>query len=68
MVSDDGRTVAWREVKLGIREGRRVQLIGKGLSGRVVTLGQQLVNDGSAITIVATYAETVSERQKAETQ
>lgn len=68
VVSEDGRTVAWREVKLGIREGRRVQLIGKGLSGRVVTLGQQLVNDGSAITIAATHAETASERQKAETQ
>ena len=68
VVSEDGRTVAWREVKPGIREGRRVQLIGKGLSGRVVTLGQQLVNDGSAITIAATHAETVSERQKAETQ
>ncbi len=68
VVNEDGRTVAWREVKLGIREGGRMQLIGKGLSGRVVTLGQQLVNDGSAITIAATHAETASERQKADTQ
>jgi RND family efflux transporter MFP subunit len=68
VVSENGRTVVWREVKPGIREGGRVQLIGKGLSGRVVTLGQQLVNDGSAITIAGTYAETASERQKADTQ
>jgi hypothetical protein len=51
VVSDDGRSVAWREVQVGIREGNRVQVEGEGLTGRVVTLGQQLVNDGSAITI-----------------
>ena len=38
-------------VKVGIREGGRVQVEGEGLSGRVVTLGQQLLKDGSAITI-----------------
>jgi len=68
VVGEDGRTVAWREVTLGIREGGRVQVTGKGLSGRVVTLGQQLVNDGSAVAIAATHGETVSERQKADTQ
>ena len=51
IVSEDGRTVVWREVEVGIRQGDRVQVAGKGLSGRVVTLGQQLVKDGSAITI-----------------
>jgi RND family efflux transporter MFP subunit len=51
IVSADGRSVAWREVKAGIREGNRVQVEGEGLSGQVVTLGQQLVKDGSAITI-----------------
>jgi RND family efflux transporter MFP subunit len=51
IVSEDGRSVAWREVKVGIRQGDRVQVEGEGLSGRVVTLGQQLVNDGSLITI-----------------
>jgi len=51
VVSDDARSVAWREVQVGIREGNRVQVEGEGLTGRVVTLGQQLVNDGSAITI-----------------
>jgi multidrug efflux pump subunit AcrA (membrane-fusion protein) len=43
IVSEDGRSVTWREVKAGIREGDRVQVEGQGLSGRVVTLGQQLV-------------------------
>ncbi len=51
IVSEDGRTVVWREVKVGIRQGDRVQVEGEGLSGRVVTLGQQLVKDGSAIKI-----------------
>lgn len=60
VVSEDGRSVAWREVKLGIREGGRVQVEGEGLSGRVVTLGQQLVDDGSAITITDKESETVS--------
>jgi len=51
VVNPDGRSVAWREVAVGIREGDRVQVTGGGLSGRVVTLGQQLVDDGSRITI-----------------
>ena len=49
IVTEDGRSVAWREVQVGIREGDRVQIKGENLSGRVVILGQQLVNDGSAI-------------------
>jgi RND family efflux transporter MFP subunit len=53
IVSEDGRSVAWHEVSAGIREGDRVQVKGEGLSGRVVTLGQQLVDDGSSITIPA---------------
>jgi RND family efflux transporter MFP subunit len=53
VVSDDGQSVVWREVQVGIREGNRVQVEGEGLTGRVVTLGQQLVDDGSAITIPA---------------
>ena len=41
----------WREVTVGIREGERVQVSAEGLEGRVVTLGQQLLEDGSAVTI-----------------
>jgi multidrug efflux pump subunit AcrA (membrane-fusion protein) len=51
LVSEDGRSVVWREVTVGIRQNGRVQVEGEGLSGRVVILGQQLVKDGSAITI-----------------
>jgi RND family efflux transporter MFP subunit len=51
IVSDDGQTVVWREVAVGIRAGDRVQVQGQGLTGRVVVLGQQLVDDGAAITI-----------------
>jgi RND family efflux transporter MFP subunit len=51
IVSDDGRSAIWREVRVGIREGDRVQVEGAGLAGRVVTLGQQLINDGSPISL-----------------
>jgi RND family efflux transporter MFP subunit len=51
IISDDGQTVLWREVAVGIRAGGRVQVEGQGLTGRVVILGQQLVDDGAAITI-----------------
>ena len=47
----DGEQVRWRPVEVGIRDGERVQVIGEGVQGRVVTLGQQLVGDGSRITI-----------------
>jgi RND family efflux transporter MFP subunit len=68
IVSEDGRSVAWREVKVGIREGNRVQVEGEGLSGRVVTLGQQLVNDGSPITIPAEQNKTAADREKVDSQ
>ncbi len=58
VVNDDGQSVAWREVKVGIREDNRVQVEGEGLSGYVVTLGQQLVEDGSKITIPGNRSKT----------
>ena len=54
VVDDAGETVSWRPVETGIREGERVQLVGPAseeVTGRVVTLGQQLIDDGSAVTI-----------------
>jgi RND family efflux transporter MFP subunit len=68
IVSEDGRSVTWREVKVGIREGNRVQVEGQGLSGRVVTLGQQLVKDGSAITIPAEQNKTAAGREKVDSK
>ena len=43
LVNPDGRSVTWRPVDIGIRDGARVQVEGTSLSGRVVTLGQQLL-------------------------
>jgi RND family efflux transporter MFP subunit len=67
IVSADGKSVVWREVKVGIREGSRVQVEGDGLSGRVVTLGQQLVKDGTAIMIPDEQSAAVDGRQKVNT-
>jgi hypothetical protein len=50
--------VHWRPVQVGIRQGDRLQISGEGLQGRVVTLGQQLLDDGSAIRIVDAEQET----------
>jgi multidrug efflux pump subunit AcrA (membrane-fusion protein) len=65
LVSTDGRSVVWREVQVGIREGGRVQVLGEGLSGRVVTLGQQLVDDGSTIIIPDERGEAPPAQEKA---
>lgn len=66
VVGDEGRTVRWREVEVGIRQGDRVQVKGKDLSGRVVTLGQQLVDDGSEITIPGEEGGAVSSAERAD--
>lgn len=52
LVAPDGTHALWRAVQPGIREGGRVEVIGEGLSGRVITLGQQLIEDGAAIHVV----------------
>ncbi len=52
VVRPDGQAVDWREVRLGIRQDGRVQVFGEGLQGRVVVLGQQLLDEGSSIAIV----------------
>jgi RND family efflux transporter MFP subunit len=53
VVNKDGTAVTWRNVTPGIREGDRLQIKGDDLVGRVVTLGQHLLDDGSAIVIPA---------------
>jgi RND family efflux transporter MFP subunit len=68
IVGEDGRSVVWREVEVGIREDDRVQVEGEGLSGRVVTLGQQMVSHGSPITIPAERKKTAAESQKVDSQ
>ncbi len=49
MLAENGRSVSWREVQVGIRQDGRVQLTGDELQGRVVVLGQQLLDDGAAV-------------------
>jgi RND family efflux transporter MFP subunit len=51
VVTADGTHVVWRPVELGIRAGDQIQVRGEDVAGRVVTLGQQLIDDGSAIVI-----------------
>ncbi len=51
VVGADGASVRMVPVEVGFREGPRVQVRGEGVGGRVVTLGQQLLEDGSSITI-----------------
>ncbi len=68
VVNADGQSVTWRKVNVGIREGGRVQVDGEGVSGRVVTLGQQLLADGSAITIAAESSTGFVSRKQIEHQ
>jgi hypothetical protein len=53
---------------VGIREGDRVQVEGQGLTGRVVVIGQQLVNDGAPITIATDQEAPASGRNGADAQ
>ena len=62
VVDSAGRTVSWRPVRPGIRENEKVQIKGPippdlEPPARVVTLGQQLLNNGSPI-IVPDHAKT----------
>ncbi len=54
LVDADGETVRWVPVETGIRSRGWVQVTRPALSGRVVTLGQHLIEDGSAVKVVAT--------------
>ncbi|MDQ8202337.1 efflux RND transporter periplasmic adaptor subunit [Pelagicoccus sp. SDUM812003] len=51
VVDAGGETVSWRPVETGIRAGEAIQVSGEGLQGRVVVLGQHLLDDGSEIVI-----------------
>ena len=62
LVDRTGRTVSWRPVRPGIRENGKVQIKGPFPPDfdppvQVVTLGQQLLNDGAAI-IVPDHGKT----------
>ncbi|MCG8554197.1 MAG: efflux RND transporter periplasmic adaptor subunit [Proteobacteria bacterium] len=63
VLDEVGKHVAWRAVRVGIRQGGRVQVEGEGVSGRVVTLGQQLIDDGSEIQIAEAGPATGADGQ-----
>jgi RND family efflux transporter MFP subunit len=67
VINDDGQSVTWRAVKVGIRENGRVQIQGNGLTGRVVTLGQQMLDDGSRIMVSTEQTTTFSIPKDAKT-
>ncbi|MBI1371751.1 MAG: efflux RND transporter periplasmic adaptor subunit [Phycisphaera sp.] len=60
VLNGDGATVARRFVEVGIRNGDHVQVIGDGVEGRVVTLGQQLLDDGSKVIVPQSATSTAT--------
>jgi RND family efflux transporter MFP subunit len=49
LVDLETKTVTWKEVTPGIRDGDRLEVEGEGIEGTVVSLGQQLLEDGSPV-------------------
>lgn len=60
----EGEKVAWRAVRVGIRDGDHLQVVGSGVSGRVVTLGHQLIRDGARIVIPADSADNADKTEE----
>lgn len=54
LVEETGDRVRWVPVKTGIRSRAGAQVLAPPLAGRVVTLGQHLIADGSPVRVVAT--------------
>jgi RND family efflux transporter MFP subunit len=57
VVEAEGTRVRWAPVRVGIRDGARAEVEGLEAGQRVVVLGQQLVEDGSAIVIAEEWNE-----------
>jgi RND family efflux transporter MFP subunit len=51
IIKEGSEQVVWRPVQVGIREANMIQVTGSDLKGRVVTLGQQLLDDGTRVLI-----------------
>lgn len=52
VLSEDRQTVRMEAVQIGITQGESVQVLSPPLSGEVVILGQQFLNDGSRVRVV----------------
>ena len=63
LAADNGTTARWVEVEPGLKDGSRLQLVDSDLTGEVVTLGQQLIEDGSKIVIRGRASENDGETQ-----
>lgn len=51
VLEPSGERVRWVPVEPGVREGERLQVVGEGVEGRVVVLGQELCEDGGRVTV-----------------
>lgn len=51
LLNEADKTVSWKLVTPGVQQGERVQILETDIKGRVVTLGQHLINDGSKVAI-----------------
>ncbi|MCF8038597.1 MAG: efflux RND transporter periplasmic adaptor subunit [Desulfohalobiaceae bacterium] len=60
VIDEETMTVAWREVVTGIQGQDRVQIKSPELSGRVVTLGQQMLDHGAPVSIPAELGSEAS--------
>lgn len=63
VLSDDAQSVSWLPVKVGIRQGQRLEIISDALSGQVVTLGQHLIQDGSKVVVPSQTPKNQEEDQ-----
>ncbi len=68
VLNEGGKTVSWREVKVGIRESGWAEVEGEKLNGWVVTLGQHFLDDGSSISVAAMETKAISGEKKKENQ
>jgi len=60
VLNQDAAKVAWREVRTGISQGGLVEIVSPDLSGNVVTIGQQFLEDGSAVEVISTAGESAA--------
>lgn len=52
VLAEESDQVRWVTVEVGLRDDKRLQIRGDDLSGRVVTLGQELCDDGARVHVV----------------
>ena len=63
VVDDATSTVRWMPVEVGIIDGEVASVSSPGLSGRVVTLGQELCEDGTVVSAVPSAASRSDTRE-----